>query len=46
MTTRKAEALWQGSLREGSGEIALESGVATAPASSALGPGPRDPRGS
>jgi osmotically inducible protein OsmC len=27
MTTRKADATWSGSLREGAGEIALESGA-------------------
>jgi osmotically inducible protein OsmC len=31
MTIRKAEAHWQGSLREGSGEIALESGAFRGP---------------
>lgn len=31
MTIRKAEAQWQGSLREGSGEIALESGAFRGP---------------
>jgi osmotically inducible protein OsmC len=31
MTIRKAEAVWQGSLREGSGELALESGAFRGP---------------
>lgn len=31
MTTRKAEAFWAGSLREGAGEIALESGAFRGP---------------
>jgi osmotically inducible protein OsmC len=31
MTTRKAEATWAGSLREGTGEIALESGAFRGP---------------
>lgn len=31
MTTRKAEASWAGSLREGTGEIALESGAFRGP---------------
>jgi lipoyl-dependent peroxiredoxin len=31
MTIRKAEAMWQGSLREGSGELALESGAFRGP---------------
>lgn len=31
MTTRKAEASWTGSLREGAGEIALESGAFRGP---------------
>lgn len=31
MTTRKAEAFWTGSLREGAGEIALESGAFRGP---------------
>lgn len=31
MTIRKAEAMWQGSLREGAGELALESGAFRGP---------------
>ena len=31
MTTRKAEAVWAGSLREGKGELALESGAFRGP---------------
>ena len=31
MTIRKAEAVWSGSLREGSGELALESGAFRGP---------------
>ena len=31
MTIRKADAVWQGSLREGSGELALESGAFRGP---------------
>jgi lipoyl-dependent peroxiredoxin len=31
MTIRKAEAVWQGSLREGAGELALESGAFRGP---------------
>ncbi len=31
MTIRKAEAMWSGSLREGSGELALESGAFRGP---------------
>jgi osmotically inducible protein OsmC len=31
MTTRKAEASWTGSLREGTGEVALESGAFRGP---------------
>jgi len=31
MTVRKAEAVWKGSLREGAGELALESGAFRGP---------------